>query len=617
MDFWRFAAKNVHRNIRAYFAYFLSSSISAALMFSFTMLILHPDFNVNNFTMTLESSLYVTTVISYLFLSLFVFYSVSVFLKSRYKEFGILYTLGASKSQVNKIICMENIIISSLAAVSGIIMGLVFSKILLAASGKLLGYNALKFYFPTKAMLITLVAFVIIGIVISMSCSFIVREDKVLILLKGTKAPRTEPRASVIAAGICVALLISGYYLAVSSSEKTLTYRIVPVTAIVVAATYLLFSQLSIFIIRLLKKNREFYMKKTTMLWVSDLLYRVRDNTRMFFLITITSTVALSSIGAVYAYWTDKENQIDMAFPAAFFCINGDNNKARADFIENSLKNKKMAYTNINDEIKVAYLDASKDEAVVIKENTYRKLATSLNIAAISFNENETVKLSPLSRNNKESVVLDNIKLVLSANSGKRVLPALYRDVYVVKDGTYERIDGTKKYFCEFNVKNYKNTLEICKEYESKFEKLQENVYDKVLLKADILEKTKIGYGVILFGTIFIGLIFFVTTGSFLYNKCYMDVLEDKKKYGQLNKIGMTYKEIDKILTIEIGVLFLFPYIVAAIHSCFALSALKYAFQIPVTGAAFLVMGSIMLVQIVYFFVIRESYLREVKKGLM
>jgi putative ABC transport system permease protein len=46
-------------------------------------------------------------------------------------------------------------------------------------------------------------------------------------------------------------------------------------------------------------------MKKTTMLWVSNLLYRIKDNTRMFFKITITSTVALSAIGSVYAYWID------------------------------------------------------------------------------------------------------------------------------------------------------------------------------------------------------------------------------------------------------------------------------------------------------------------------
>lgn len=617
MNFREFATRNVHRNMKAYFAYFLSSSISAALLFSFTMLIIHPNFNVSILPEKLKISLYVTTVIAYLFLSFFVFYSVSIFLKGRYKEFGILYILGASKSQVQRLIRIENMIISSVAAAIGIIVGLVFSKILLAASGKLLGYNALEFYFPVKAIIITFIVFVMIGIIISMFCSFIVKEDKVLTLLKGSKAPRTEPKSSPVLTIICIALLTVGYYLSVSSSEKTIAGRMIPVTAMVILATYLLFSQVSVFIIKLLKKNRSFYMKNTTVLWVSDLLYRIKDNTRMFFLITVTSTVALSSIGAVYAYWKDKENQINTTFPAAFFCINGDNDRTRADFIEDSLKKKGIAYTKVNDKIKVIISANSKDEVLVIKEDTYKQLASSLNIDTISFNQNQAIAASPLSRSSKKRIVLDNIKLVIATNSSKRILPALYEDVYVVKDDTYEKISGTKKYFYAFNVNNYKSTLDICNEYSDKFEVHKENKYNKDFLKAYILEATKVGYGIILFSTIFIGLIFFVTTGSFLYNKCYMDVLEDKKKYKQLNKIGLTYKEISKTVTIEIGALFLLPYVVATIHSYFALSSLKYAFDIPINSAAFLIMGSMMLVQIIYFLIIRKNYLLEIKKSLL
>lgn len=300
MNFREFAAKNVQRNTKAYFAYFLSSTISAALLFSFTMIIFHPSFNVSIFPEYLKNSLYMTTIIAYLFLCLFVFYSISVFLKSRYREFGILYILGSSKSQVQKMIRIENMIISSSSAITGILLGLIFSKILLAVSGKLLGYNALGFYIPVKAVIFTLSAFIIIGIVISAFCSFIIKEDKVLSLLKGTKRPRPEPKASVILSSICVVLLTVGYYLSITCSEDTLPYRIIPVTTMVVAATYLLFSQLSVFIIKLLKRNRSLYMKRTNILWVSNLLYRIKDNTRMFFLITITSTVALSAIGSIF-----------------------------------------------------------------------------------------------------------------------------------------------------------------------------------------------------------------------------------------------------------------------------------------------------------------------------
>lgn len=621
MNLREFAIKNVQRNAKAYFAYFLSSTISAALLFSFTMLILHPDFKVSSFPQHIKNTLYITIVIAYLFICLFVFYSISVFLKSRYKEFGILYIIGSSKRLVQKMIRIENMLISSVAAIAGILLGLIFSKILFAASGKILGYNALKFYLPVKAMTITFSAFVMIGIVISTFCTFIIKEDKVLSLIKGTKRPKPEPKASVTLAVICISLLAVGYFLSVTSSEKTITNRIIPVTAMVVAATYLLFSQLSVFIIKLLKRNRSSYMKKTTMLWVSNLLYRIKDNTRMFFIITITSTVALSAIGSVYAYWRDKEYQINRDFPQAFFVSNTYESKdkvdSKADFIENSLKAEGISYTKASDEIKFVIPDDDTDEVVIINEACYKKLASVLALDTISFNDHETIKYVSLSGDKRKDISLNGIKLEVTKKNDKGILPTIYRDVYVVKDEVYESIVGVKYYFATFNVENYKDTLNICKNFFDKFgSRDEDNKFHNNLLKADILESTKIAYGVLLFSAIFIGLIFFVTTGSFLYNKCYMNIIEDKNKYKQLNKIGLTFKEIKRILNIEIGVLFLLPYIVAVVHFAFAMSALKYSFDLEIVIPALLVIGIMLIAQIIYFFIIRKNYLLEMKKSL-
>ncbi|MBU5484324.1 ABC transporter permease [Clostridium sp. MSJ-11] len=631
MNLREFATKNVQRNAKAYFAYFLSSTISAALLFSFTMLVFHPDFDVSLFPQHIKNSFYVTTVIAYLFLCFFVFYSISVFLKSRYKEFGILYIIGASKKLVQKMIRIENMLISSVAAVAGILVGLIFSKILLAASGKLLGYDALKFYFPVKAMIITFSAFVIIGIVISTFCTFIIREDKVLNLIKGTKRPRPEPKASVILSIICIVLLAVGYFLSVTSSIKTITNRIIPVTTMVVVATYLLFSQLSVFVIKLLKRNRNLYMKKTTMLWVSNLLYRVKDNTRMFFLITITSTVALSAIGSVYAYWRDKEYQINREFPQAFVFSNTYENKdevdLKTDFIEDSLKDEGIPYTKASNEIKFVIPDGDADEVVIINETGYKKLASTLALNTIPFNENETIKHSSFSADKRKNISLNNIKLEVTKESDKGILPTIHRDVnvanynkgvYVVKDEIYERITGVKYYFGALNVEDYKDTLNISENFYNNFENIDENnKFYNNSLKAYILESTKIAYGVLLFSVIFIGLIFFVTTGSFLYNKCYMDIIEDKTKYKQLNKIGLTFKEIKSILNIEIGVLFLLPYIVAVVHFAFAISAMKHSLGIEITVPALQVIGIMLIAQIIYFFIIRKNYLLEMKKSLI
>ncbi len=619
MNLLEFAVKNVRRNAKAYFAYFLSTTISAALLSSFSMIIFHPDFNLSILPNYLKTSLYMTTVIAYLFLSFFVFYSVSVFLKSRYKEFGILYIIGSSKRQIHKMIKIENMIISSSSAVTGILIGLIFSKILIAASGKLLGYNALGFYIPVKAMIITFSAFIIIAIVMTAFCSFIIKEDKVLKLLKGTKSPRTEPKASVILSTICVILLSAGYFLSISCTKDTIPSRIIPVTIMVIIATYLLFSQLSVFVIKLLKKNRRIYMKKVTVLWVSNLLYRIKDNTRMFFLITITSTVALSAIGSVYSYWRDKEEQVDLNFPQAFFYSdiyeNKDKVDKKANFIEASLKNEGMEYTKVSDEIKFVITGGNDKKIVLMKEDTYKRFMAAVALKPISFGNSETILAAP--SNETENVIVDNFQLQVVGKYSKRIIPTFYGQVYVVKEDMYEKVNGTKIYFGAVNVNKYKDSLSVCKKYYDNFgEEEADNIHNN-LLKAKILDSTKIAYGVILFIVIFIGLIFFVTTGSFLYNKCYMDVIEDKKKYRQLNKIGLTYAEIKKVLNIEIGVLFLLPYIIAVIHFIFAISSLKYAFDIKIMVPALQLIGIMFIAQIVYFLIIRKNYLLEIRRSLV
>ncbi|NFG96312.1 ABC transporter permease [Clostridium sporogenes] len=616
MNFREFSTRNVVRNIRAYFAYLLSSTISAALLFSFTMLVLHPNLDVTIFPMYLQKAFNITTIIVYLFLCFFIFYSVSVFIKSRFKELGILYILGASDKQIKKMIAIENVLISSLSGISGVTLGLVFSKIFLVLSGKLLGYNALLFYFPVKAMAITFLAFVLMGILISIFTTFIIKEDEVLNLLKGTQKPKSEPKTSNIIAILCVVLLLGGYYFSITSTMNNIVYRIIPVTVAVIIATYLLFSQLSVFVIKILKKNREFYMNKTRVLWISTLLYRIKDNTRMFFLVTITSAMAFTSIGAVSAFWVNKEAEVDRNFPQAFFYASNKKDYKKLDFIEGSLKKEGYNYTKVQGQIKSIVSKKDTIPINIINESTYNMLNESLGQERIHIKSNESIAGSPLMINKRDNILVDNMDIKVVTKLKERVIPALYDDVYIVKDDIYKKINGSISLFSALNVKNYKDTLNICKSYKEKFGEDNHKENYIILMKADILESHKIGYGVVLFLAIFIGIIFFVTTGSFLYNKYYMDVKEDRVKYEQLNKIGLTFREIKKVSTIEIGVLFLFPYIVAVIHSSFALSALKNTFAMDVNIVAFFVMGSFLIIQIIYFFIIRGNYLLDIKKSL-
>ncbi|WP_251861150.1 hypothetical protein [Clostridium sp. Marseille-Q2269] len=336
----------------------------------------------------------------------------------------------------------------------------------------------------------------------------------------------------------------------------------------------------------------------------------------MFFLITITSAVAFTSIGAVSAFWINKESEVSKNFPEAFFYASDKKDYDKLNFIENSLKKQGYNYTKVQGEIKTLSYKKDNEPINIINESTYNIIAKSLGKEIINIKNNEVVLGTPLRSSKDNNILIDNMELKIDRKLEERVIPALYDNLYIVNDNEYNRIKGSIVSFCAFNVENYKDTLDICKSYINEFGQHNYKDHSIILMKADVLEAYKIGYGVMMFLSIFIGIIFFVTTGSFIYNKYYMDVREDRVKYEQLNKIGLTFKEIKKISTIEIGVLFLFPYIVSVTHSLFALLALKNAFDMEVSIAAFFVMGSFFIIQIIYFLIIRQNYILEIRRNL-
>src|SRR5690625_114788 len=99
----------------------------------------------------------------YVFSFFFVLYSMSAFLQSRKKEFGVLLMHGMSNAQIRWMVFLENMIIGLFATIFGILMGLVFSKgILLIAENVLVIDKALNFYFPLKAIIVTFVSFIVL-----------------------------------------------------------------------------------------------------------------------------------------------------------------------------------------------------------------------------------------------------------------------------------------------------------------------------------------------------------------------------------------------------------------------------------------------------------------------
>lgn len=283
MTFRQFAFNNVIRNKRLYAAYFLTSLFTVMVFFTFSIFASHPQLTGNNMDSYVSFGMNVAAGIIYVFSFFFVLYSMSSFLQSRKKEFGLLMMQGMSMKQIRSMVFLENMFIGLLATIGGIGLGLVFSKgILLIAENVLIIDNELPFYFPTQPILLTFGCFMVLFFLISLFVSYVLRSRKLIDLIKGDKKSKGEPKANLFLTILAVLLLGTGYAVALTVDGLKVIVAMVPVILVVIIGTYLLFTQLSVFIIRRLKKNENVFWYKTNMILLSDLSFRMKDNARSF-----------------------------------------------------------------------------------------------------------------------------------------------------------------------------------------------------------------------------------------------------------------------------------------------------------------------------------------------
>jgi putative ABC transport system permease protein len=122
MTFRQFVFHNVFRNFRLYAAYFFSSMFTVSVFFTFAIFGFHPTLTGDDMNSNVVEGLSVAGGIIYLFSFFFVLYSMSTFLRSRKKEFGVLLVHGMSNSQIRWMVFSENVIIGFFSTVIGILL---------------------------------------------------------------------------------------------------------------------------------------------------------------------------------------------------------------------------------------------------------------------------------------------------------------------------------------------------------------------------------------------------------------------------------------------------------------------------------------------------------------
>ncbi len=631
MTFRQFALRNVTRNKRTYAAYFFSSAFSVMIFFVFAMFVFHPGLQKGEIGSTAAYTMSIAEYIIYVFSIFFVFYSMSAFLQSRKKEFGILMMHGMSQGQLKRLVFLENMIIGFSSTACGIVVGMIFSKLFLLVAAYVLDTEALPFYLSWKAVLLASAAFTVLFLIISAFTAVFVRGSKLVELLKGRAKPKSEPKASILLSLLSAALILAGYVLSFTAQAVQVIIVMLPVIVIVIIGTYFLFTQLSVYIIRMLKRNRFFYWKKTNLLTLSDLAFRMKDNARMFFLVSIVSTVAFCAIGTLAGFRDMLVQAQHESTPFAFTYSSAAGNpqeNAHLTAIEQALAAEGMTYKKLKASL-IHQTDAKSGSKIALVQATdYNGLAAALGYPEVELQPQtalfmpnmkmmgEAAKQIEQTMTLKESGLSLNIVGIVE----KPVLHTLTfgRKVLIVPDETYRAVHNPAKQelYYGYQVDKVEATAAIGKQLADQIGSPDQRTYEFGSLGYS-LKMVKMTFGAVLFVGLFVGSIFFVAAGSFLYFRLYTDLESDTRHYRMITKIGLTEQELKTSITTQLALLFFVPTIVAIVHSSVAFVALHNLFQYSVLRSSTLVLGSFFAVQLVYFLFVRSRYLQQIKRAVM
>ncbi len=145
-------------------------------------------------------------------------------------------------------------------------------------------------------------------------------------LIRAEEKPKPEPKSSILLSLLSLISIGYGYFLVFrfisSSSFTTLGMGVL----LVIIGTYFLYTQCSVYILHLAKRRESFFLKRTNILTISELIYRMKDNATMFFIVSIVSAVAFTAIGTTAAI--GSKDLVRMTNPYTFLYEDFENNKA-------------------------------------------------------------------------------------------------------------------------------------------------------------------------------------------------------------------------------------------------------------------------------------------------
>lgn len=631
MMLFKLSLKNISKSIKDYTIYFFTLILGVAIFYVFNAIddqtiMLNVSSSTYEIIKLLTQILSGVSVFVSFILAFLIIYASRFLIKRRNKEFGIYLTLGMSKRKISLILFFETLIIGIASLALGLGIGVSLSQLMSIVVANMFEANLTKFtfIFSKSACLKTLLYFSIMYLVVMIFNTINISKCKLIDLIhankKSEKIKLKNPYLCTIIFILSCILLGYAYYEVTGNISTFNNYKIYSSIAFGALATFFIFWSLSGLLLRIFMSLKKEYYKGLNSFTLRQFSSKINTTVfsttiiclMLFITICVLST-ALSmknSLNKNLTTFAPHDIEFAQTIPDSNDEETSDTQKANAQLslaevlTKNGLDIQKT-FQNITyfslyyddtvnlketlgsyfETVKKSYPYLRYDTPVVLMKNTdYNNIAESFNLEKVTLKKHEYVVVGNYKEmiNIQNEALKRNIKITIN---NQQYTPKYKKAIYGFYEmGSQETETGfivlpdetlnDKQKFRNQMIADYKgdsNTIE---------EKLNSIINNDTFhldygitynTKKDIREAS-IGLGALVtFLGLYLGIIFLISCAAILALKELSESSDNVQKFNMLRKLGVDEKMINKTLFTQIGIFFMFPLILAIIHSIFGI----------------------------------------------
>lgn len=678
--YFKIALNNVRKSFKDYSIYFLTLTLGVCIFYAFNSIgdqkaFLELGKRQAEYIKVLQRLISGISVFISCVLGGLILYANNFLVKKRKKELGIYMTLGMGKNKISKILTYETALVGIISLVVGLGIGIIVSQGISAFASKLfeVSLSNYKFLLSTDAILKTVLYFGIIFILVMIFNTFVISKYKLIDMLTAAKKNEDikikNPILTAIIFFISLGLLGVAYKLVIKVGLNPTDRMFLVSIVLGILGTLLLFFSLAGFVLYVLQRNKNVYLKGLNIFVLRQMNSKINTNflsmtviCLMLFLTISTLSTGLSFKNALEkgleattpfdasaTYHVDEESKIKTAeesIKELGFKFNPEDkivsyNEYR---LENtnlaSLLTKNAQGKNVEKMVPVV-TDYGINSISISSYNDIRALSGK---KAVSLANNEVLISSNLSEleGTLENLLKNNKEIEIDGKEYKIANNALIGEGKVIKE-VFESTGMTNNFFTLIvpdnvlsNLNPTSNKINInfpknSKEEEQRVQKLFDEYRDGIVdsgkygfvngyTKERIYEENNGMTNIVLFIGIYLGIIFLISSTAVLALQQLSEASDSIDRYKSLRRIGVSQKMINKSIFTQVSIYFGLPLVVALVHSVVAIKVVNRfltMFNKPDIGASSLVTTLIMVIVYGgYFYATYTGYKSTVKNAL-